>query len=199
MCHRIFAAAVFLSLGGATADAGFIMNFNGVAAAPGGLRFTYEGSVSDDIRIEGSGANQGFVTIYDFAGYVDGSALAPADWTFASAPIGKTPPLIAPQDNPITENLTWTYTGAAPIGSGLGGGTINLGVFSAVSSLSGLRLDDYSTQATSDVNDQAVRFASQTVVPSAVPEPSVVVLTGAAALLGLGFPRRKRSEKTPAA
>jgi hypothetical protein len=54
-----------------------------------------------------------FVTVYNFAGLVDGSAKAPAGWTYSSEDFGRTPtwdgyPVVAPVDVPGLSNLTWT-------------------------------------------------------------------------------------------
>ena len=62
-----------------------------------------------------------FVTVYNFYGFVDGSAKSPADWVFSSEQFGRTPtlngyPLVLPVDVPNTPNLTWTA--AKPIAAG---------------------------------------------------------------------------------
>src|SRR5437016_9239425 len=41
-------------------------------------------------------AGEGIITIYDFRGYVSGSAFAPANWTFSSSLVGTTPADLAP-------------------------------------------------------------------------------------------------------
>lgn len=54
-----------------------------------------------------------FVTVYNFAGLVEGSVKAPAGWEFSSEDFGRTPtwggyPAVMPVDVPGLNNLTWT-------------------------------------------------------------------------------------------
>src|ERR1700694_443249 len=70
-----------------------------------------------------------FFTIYDFGTIAPGSNTQPTGWTFSQALIGPTAALTSPTDNPNILNLTWTYTGTAPI-SGSGA----LGMFSILTS-----------------------------------------------------------------
>jgi hypothetical protein len=56
-----------------------------------------------------------FVTVYNFAGMVGGSAKAPAGWSASSEEFGKTPmlhgyPMVNPTDIPALTNVTWTPT-----------------------------------------------------------------------------------------
>src|ERR1019366_675119 len=52
----------------------------------------------------------GFVTIYDFQGYVVGSCVGPAGWTCVAQNIGFTPSDTLPPDGSSIVNLTWVYT-----------------------------------------------------------------------------------------
>jgi hypothetical protein len=54
-----------------------------------------------------------FVTVYNFAGLVEGSAKAPPGWEFSSEDFGRTPtwggyPAVLPVDVPGLSNLTWS-------------------------------------------------------------------------------------------
>ena len=71
--------------------------------------------------VPGEAKKGDFVTIYNFYGFVEGSAKTPAGWTFSSEEFGRTPtangyPLVLPLDVPNTPNLTWTA--AKPVASG---------------------------------------------------------------------------------
>jgi hypothetical protein len=52
-----------------------------------------------------------FFTIYDFKGYVPGSAVAPANWTVSVMLTGLTPAGQAVTDDPSVVNLVFQYTG----------------------------------------------------------------------------------------
>src|SRR5208337_1218625 len=73
----------------------------------------------------------GFLTIYDFAGYIGGSCVGPAGWTCSSQSIGLTPDDVLPTDNPNIINITWAYT-TGPTIDGQPSGK-DLGLFSAES------------------------------------------------------------------
>jgi len=69
-----------------------------------------------------------FVTVYNFYGFVEGSAKSPAGWEFSSEQFGRTPmlngyPLVLPVDVPNTPNLTWTATKPVAAGATVAGFT----------------------------------------------------------------------------
>jgi hypothetical protein len=66
--------------------------------------------------------------IYDFNGFIDGSAMQPAAFSFATAKVGGNAGRTVPNDNPEMPNLVWTYTGDTPLI-----GQIGLGNFTALS------------------------------------------------------------------
>jgi hypothetical protein len=77
----------------------------------GTCTFNYNVEVSGGTRV-----NTGdYFTIYDFNGYIAGSAFAPADWAIATPLTGVTPGNQIVVDDPSIVNLTFTYTGAATI------------------------------------------------------------------------------------
>ncbi len=87
-----------------------------------------------------------FVTIYNFYGYVDGSAKSPADWTMSSEEFGRTPtlngyPMVLPLDVPNTPNLTWTVTKTVAGGQQVDG-------FTATTRVATMVQGEYSAQVT---------------------------------------------------
>jgi hypothetical protein len=91
-------------------------SFTGVAAFGGGeFTWSYDVFITESPGPFGRRLEAGdFFTIYDFAGFVVGSEMNPAGWTFASSPLGLDPVGVTPSipDSPAIPNLTWTYTGA---------------------------------------------------------------------------------------
>jgi hypothetical protein len=145
--------------------------------------------------------NGDFFTIYDFAGFVPGSALAPSSaWSFSSASMGVTPTPLLPLINlpggiPDTAlpNLTWTYLPANP--NTIISGAADLGTFSAISKYSAIATSAFSGQGTEKAGPTAgskVDNFGWEATP-AVPEPCTMALLGlgAAPLLG-GLRRRSR-------
>lgn len=49
----------------------------------------------------------GFLTIYDFAGYVNESCTGPAGWTCSAQNVGFTPDDVLPTDSASIVNITW--------------------------------------------------------------------------------------------
>ena len=108
---------------------------------PNGSDFTwnYSANVTVDQRVE----HGDFFTIYDFGNFVPGSNAQPAGWFFSSAPVGRTPGLVLPHDDPNILNLTWTYIGQTPII-----GPAALGIFSVDTNTNQLHMSDFAAQAT---------------------------------------------------
>ena len=110
-----------------------------------------------------------FVTVYNFYGFVDGSAKSPADWVFSSEQFGRTPtlngyPLVLPVDVPNTPNLTWTA--AKPIAAGA-----MIEGFAATTKASSIIEGQYSAQLT--VQTPATKGA-----PARTEKPSKQALIG---------------------
>ena len=87
-----------------------------------------------------------FFTIYNFYGFADGSAKAPAGWAFSSEEFGRTPtangyPTVLPLDVPNTPNLTWTAAKPVAPGSQVDG-------FSATTQVGTSVAGQYSAQIT---------------------------------------------------
>jgi len=74
-----------------------------------------------------------FVTVYNFAGMVGGSAKAPAGWNVSSEEFGKTPmlhgyPMVNPVDIPELSNVTWSPAKAVGGGAKIEGFTVTTSV-----------------------------------------------------------------------
>ena len=159
------------------------------------FRWSYEGSLNPAEKVVAGDA----FTIYDFTGFVSGSDLEPAGWSFNSSNSGVTPTGLLPlvnipggiTDNPGIPNLTWTYTGATAIA-----GPADLGAFSAVSIYDSTKVTPFSSETTEQAGFTAgskVDNFGWTATPAPVtPEPCTL------ALLGLGIvplALRRRSRK----
>ena len=91
-----------------------------------GYRYSYGVVLTSDSKF-----NPGdFFTIFDFKGYVPGTATAPAGFSFSSADSGGNPIQIGAVDDPTVPNLSWTYNGSGSIN-----GPVRVGDFSVVSTL----------------------------------------------------------------
>ena len=113
---RLFAAAVVAVGVSAPAKAGLLPVSVSVQPEAGNFRWTYSVVLPTDMKLQ-SGS---YFTIYDFGGYVGGSATLTspfpddsslAHWSLTASNVGPTPDRLNPQDDPNTTNLTWTYNG----------------------------------------------------------------------------------------
>ena len=82
-----------------------------------------------------------FFTIYDFVGYIPGSAAAPANWSVSVQLTGYTPSGVTPSDSAAIVNLTFYYTGSGITGAA------DLGSFSAHSTDESSATGTYTYQA----------------------------------------------------
>ncbi|MFO0907951.1 MAG: hypothetical protein U0794_06245 [Isosphaeraceae bacterium] len=198
---RTFAAALgliagTLALGHKEAQAGFTVTLSSSGPNGGGATlFNYTATTaSGDSIIAGN-----YFRIYDFGGYVPGSALAPANWTITESKYdGGLPPsfVLVHGDDAAIFNLTFTYTGSSP----LTGPSVLTG-FSALSAFNGeLTIANFvGTNANSATPGGVVDAMGDVNVPknnniyaAPAPEPaSVISTTIGAVVLGLGFARRR--------
>jgi hypothetical protein len=127
------------------AYADVIPTLSSITGGGGDFTWNYSANVTVDQRVEGGPAIAGddFFTIYDFGNFVPGSNAQPAGWFFSSAPVGRTPGLVLPHDDPNILNLTWTYFGRTPIV-----GPAALGIFSVITNTNQLSTSDFAAQAT---------------------------------------------------
>ena len=92
---------------------------------------------------------EGMITIYDFDGFIPGTAFAPPGWTFSSSPVGTTPTDLADVqslfDDAGVPNLTWVYSGPEIVSPNLST-VVSLGNFGADSSIPLLAPDAYVTR-----------------------------------------------------
>lgn len=119
------AAGLAAALGG-SADAGLLPLT--ASAVPDGdaYRYTYGVMLTSNSTLQ-KGDN--FV-IYDFNGFIDGSATQPVGFEFQTMNLGGNLGRTVPNDNPDMPNLVWTYTGDTPLV-----GQIGLGNFTALSTM----------------------------------------------------------------
>ena len=173
------------------ASANIIPELDAVAPTGSDFQWNYQVDVTLDQRVEPGD----FFTIYDFGGFVPGSNMQPAGWTFSSALVGLTPATVLPQDDLTLANLTWTYNGDATII-----GPTDLGIFSAASTQSISRFDNFTASATRN-GAPADGTDIDNIGLVAVPVPEMSALAPIIGVAGLGmigianslFRRRKNS------
>lgn len=136
----------------------------------------------------------GFTTIYDFAGYINGSCGGPAGWSCTAQNVGFTPDDVLPTDNPNIVNITWAYTsGPTLLGQPSG---IDLGLFSAKSIFNNPTQVSYASRGIANGGPQLGTITdnvgnTQGPAGAAVPEPSSVLSIGSLGLMLLFAIRRK--------
>src|SRR6266550_2918531 len=84
-----------LSLGTGTAHAHVLPSLESVTTDGPNYKYTYDVALDSLQRIE----DDDFFTIYDFAGYVPGSIVAPAGWGASAQMTGITPSDVLPADD----------------------------------------------------------------------------------------------------
>ena len=154
------------------AQAGFTVTLDSVS---GGGPFTFAYSATIPVGDQISPGD--FFRIFDFNGYVAGSALMPAGWSLGVANTNPTPPpnvILTHSDDITLPNLTFTYNGGAPI---VGGATVSgfsaqsvFGSFGVVKDFVGR-----DTKSTGPTAGTFVDSIGDIGVPGAVPEPGSIV------------------------
>jgi len=135
-----------------------------------------------------------YFTVYDFAGYIPGSASAVEGFSFSSAGLGRTSSNLTPIDNPAIGNLTWTYTGTDPIV-----GQVGLGTFMASTSLTGQSIGDFTARTHRLIDGRVDNNITDTRIPvpntdPQTPEPASLLMAGIGLpiLGGLRYLRKKK-------
>jgi len=184
----LVAAAAALTGTAGPARAGLLPVSVTVTPDAGQFRWTYAIVLPTDSQLR----TGDYFTIYDFGGLVPGSLVQPDGWTSAVAKLGPTPDRVNPGDNPLVDNLTWTYGGPT-----VTSGQIGLGNFWALSSF-GTQTDSFFTATTHRTSDGRVDTnITETVVPVPTgpnleaPEPASLALA-AVGLPVAGFALRRR-------
>jgi hypothetical protein len=192
----------------AFASANIIPTNTTITTGAGPFTWTYDLQLSSDQNVNSGAAptvnpvaqtnvgQGGFLTIYDFAGYVAGSCKGPTGWTCTAQNVGFTPSDVVPIDNTAVANITWTYTsGATILGQPSG---VDLGLFSAVSIYNTPTQVSYAARGIKNLGGQTGTISDNvgnTSGPTFTPEPASLVTMGAGlGLLGLGLVGRRKAK-----
>jgi hypothetical protein len=175
---RLFtAAAAAIALAG-TASAGIIPASVTIQPEAGNFRWTYAIVLPTDMKLQAGD----YFTIYDFGGFVPGSASAPVGWEFESAMSGPVPVGLNPNDSASVDNLTFRYTGET-----IPSGQVGLGNFWAASTVGTATATDFTAQNPQASTGELDRNIVSTIAPGVpdvvdptpgVPEPATLLLAG---------------------
>ncbi|HEV3243826.1 MAG TPA: hypothetical protein VGZ31_05390 [Chthoniobacterales bacterium] len=186
MNRKLLLALIAITAVSLAARADIIPTLSSVTGSTPNFTWNYSANVTVDQTI----TTGDFFTIYDFGTIAPGSNTQPTGWTFSQALVGPTAALTSPTDNPNILNLTWTYTGTAPIS-----GSAALGMFSVITGTDQLKTGQFTAQATrSSGPDAGTKVSNIGAVSVPVPEPSALFpIMSLCAALGVDrfFRRRK--------
>jgi hypothetical protein len=187
----VFAAAAALMADG-SARAGLLPTKVSVDPDGGNYRWTYAIVLPTDSKLQSGN----FFTVFDFAGYVPGTAAGPdANWAVSVVNSSPVDPLLNPTDDPSLPNLTFRYTGPTVLTGQLG-----LGNFVAFSTFDQRKESSFTAQTNrtsdgmldSNITTTDAPTGSLT-PPPPVPEPTTLLLAGLG-LPALGLARRLRKK-----
>jgi hypothetical protein len=135
------------------------------------------------------------LTLFDFAGYVDGSCAGPTGWTCTAQLLGFTPDDVLPTDRADLMNITWVYTTGAPILGQPSG--VDLGNFSAQSLFNTEGVVSYAARGVKNIGASEGSIADNVGTTrgpvNAVPEPGSLGLAGLGMLLLVARLRKPRT------
>jgi hypothetical protein len=192
-------AAVAMTSG--SANAGLLPVSVTVQPEAGNFRWTYSVVLPTDMKLQAGS----YFTIYDFAGYKNGSGMVASAspdpsfsqyWKLSTSNLGPTPDRLNPQDDPNVTNLTFTYNGPD-----IPNGQMTLGNFVAVSQF-GTTAQSFFTATNpqalsgnidSNITSTLAPQGEEIPAPVSTPEPTTLALAGLGLpLIGLGrYFRRK--------
>jgi len=199
---RLFAAAVVaVGVSAAPAKAGLFPVSVSIQPEAGNFRWTYNVVLPTNMKLQSGD----YFTIYDFGGYVPGSAslTSPfpdasvlANWSVTSSLLGKSPGRVNPNDDPNVPNVTWTYNGpdlTNPTGGSLG----NFSAASTFQDSQGSFFTGINHRDTGEMDQNVTETISPTgqINPPTpgVPEPATLALAGLGLpLIGARWLRRKK-------
>jgi hypothetical protein len=188
---RLFAAAVVAVAIAAPVRAGLLPVSVSIQPEAGNFRWTYSVVLPTDMKLQAGD----YFTIYDFGGYVDGSAnltsafpddSASGFWSVSTANVGPTPAMLNPEDDAGVSNITWTYNGPT-----IPSGKVTLGNFAATSIYEDTQSSFFTATNPRAVDGVVDSNITETITPlgdddtpppPGVPEPTTL------ALAGLGLP-----------
>jgi PEP-CTERM motif len=170
----------------ATVRGDIIPSFSGTSPGSGtNTVWSYHIDITSDQQV----TTGDFFTIYDFGPFISGTNVQPSGWSFSSSLLTTPPPGVTPPDDPNVLNLTWTYTGSAPIPTGS-----TLCPFSVTIATSQFDEAPRTRQSyfaalatrTTDPPNTKISNVGRIPVPVAIPEPttlSLLILGGAGAAI----------------
>ena len=182
---------------GQTAKADLIPILQSALPSGSNTVFTYNVSLTTGSVVAGGGVND-FITMYDFRGYIPGSATVVntsiGTWTSTEQAFGNTPASITPIDTALT-NITFTYQSAPQI-VGSGQTVLTFRLTSTLPLATGGQFTQYAGSSTNAANSTVQGNVGFIQGPNPVPEPSTFALLGVGGVLCTMYARRIRRDRT---